>query len=149
MDQRDPSPRSLHAALRAQAGMTLLEIMIVLVIIALVMGVLIGPALMRKFGESKVKAAHVVTKKFAYEAYSQWSMANPSKGCPDDLKSLTKYMNSDDTKDPFGEDYVMVCGDGASELPAGTPFGVMSKGQDKKAGTPDDIQSWAANAPSD
>ena len=38
----------------AQRGMTLLEIMIVLAILALVMGLVVGPRVMKMFGESKV-----------------------------------------------------------------------------------------------
>jgi general secretion pathway protein G len=124
-----------------EAGMTLLEIMIVLAIIALVMGFLLGPRIFRALGESKVKTAHAIAKKFAYEAYPQWATANTSKSCPDDLKALTKYMNSEDTNDPWGQPYVMVCGDSAGEnVPGG--FGVMSNGEDKKAGSGDDIKSW-------
>lgn len=141
------SSRSVRAAARAQAGMTLLEIMIVLAIIALVMGFLLGPRIFRALGESKVKTAHAIAKKFAYEAYPQWSTNNQSKSCPDDLKSLTKYMNSEDTKDPWGEEYMMLCGDSAQEaVPGG--FGVMSKGSDRKQGTPDDVKSWQ-DPPSD
>ena len=42
---------------RAQRGMTLLEIMIVLAILALVMGLVVGPRVMKMFGESKVDIA--------------------------------------------------------------------------------------------
>jgi prepilin-type N-terminal cleavage/methylation domain-containing protein len=123
----------------AQAGMTLLEIMIVLAIIALVMGFLLGPRIFNALKGSQVKAAHAITKKFAYEAYPQWSMNNASKSCPDGLKELTKYMNSEDTKDPWGNEYVMLCGEASTEA---NGFGVVSKGKDGKDGTPDDIKSW-------
>jgi general secretion pathway protein G len=124
-----------------QAGMTLLEIMIVLAIIALVMGFLLGPRIFRALGESKVKTSYAIAKKFAYEAYPQWATNNPSKQCPGELKELTKYMNSEDTKDPWGNEYTMLCGDSAQEgIPGG--FGVVSKGQDGKADTNDDVKSW-------
>jgi prepilin-type N-terminal cleavage/methylation domain-containing protein len=132
--------RAARALRPAEAGMTLLEIMIVLAIIALVMGFLLGPRIFAALGESKIKTAHAITKKFAFEAYPQWSMNNSSKPCPDDLKALTKYMNSTDTKDPWGRDYVMLCGDAATEVPNG--FGVMSKGE-KEGDAADDIKSWA------
>ena len=50
---------------RAQRGMTLLEIMIVLAILALVMGLVVGPRVMKMFGESKVDIAQLTVKKFA------------------------------------------------------------------------------------
>ena len=43
----------------AQRGMTLLEIMIVLAILALVMGLVVGPRVMKMFGESKVDIARL------------------------------------------------------------------------------------------
>ena len=43
------------------------------------------------------------------------------------------------TKDPWGEDYIIKCND----LPAGAVgIAVMSKGEDKREGTGDDIKSW-------
>ena len=59
---------------------------------------------------------------------------------PEDLKTLTKYMNSEDTKDPWGREFVMMCGDSAGgSIPGG--FGVMSKGE-KETDDADDIKSW-------
>ena len=59
---------------------------------------------------------------------------------PDSIAALTKYMNSEDTKDPWGNEYQMLCGDQASEIK--DHFGVRSNGDDGKAGTADDIKSW-------
>ncbi len=53
----------------AQRGMTLLEIMIVLAILALVMGLVVGPRVMKMFGESKVDIARMTVQKYANEAY--------------------------------------------------------------------------------
>lgn len=138
---------SLRSRAGRQAGMTLLEIMIVLAIIALVMGFLLGPMVMSALGKSKVKTAHAIAKKFAFEAYPQWSNDNMGKSCPDSLAALTKYSNSQDTKDPWGNEYVMLCGDSATaEVKGG--FGVMSKGAN--ANDPaDDIKSWADAPPSE
>src|SRR6185436_21005788 len=66
----------------SQRGMTLLEIMIVLAILALVMGLVIGPRVMKLFGESKVDIAKLTVQKFANEAFPQWSRSHPDKGCP-------------------------------------------------------------------
>ena len=128
------------AGAQAQRGMTLLEIMIVLAILALVMALLIGPRVMAMFGESKTELAKIEARKLAMEAYPQWSIANPSKSCPADLSELSKYMNKKEINDPWGKPYVMMCGDKA---PAGVKgMGVMSMGEDGKANTGDDIKSW-------
>jgi len=48
-----------------QLGMTLLEIMIVLAILALVMGLLVGPQVMKLFTEGKGDIARAGVKKLA------------------------------------------------------------------------------------
>jgi general secretion pathway protein G len=124
----------------AEAGMTLLEIMIVLAILALVMGLVVGPRVMKMFSSSKVDIARLTAKKFADEAFPTWSMAHPNKGCPDKLEDLSEYMNSEDIKDPWGNPYKMYCG---SSLPPGAKgLAVMSIGEDGKEGTGDDVKSW-------
>ncbi|HEY1553446.1 MAG TPA: prepilin-type N-terminal cleavage/methylation domain-containing protein [Kofleriaceae bacterium] len=122
-----------------QRGMTLLEIMIVLAILALVMGLLIGPRVMRLFGESKVDIARLTVQKFVNEAYPMWTR-NASDQCPKSLEDLSPYMDKKDTKDPWGNQYKMYCG---QNLPAGAKgIAVSSPGEDGKDGTPDDIKSW-------
>src|SRR5882724_5438567 len=125
---------------RAQRGMTLLEIMIVLAILALVMGLVVGPRVMKMFGESKVDTTKIKLKKYAYEAYPSWSAAHPDKACPDKLADLNEYMNNDDSNDSWGKPLKMYCG---QNLPAGVKgLGVASVGEDGKDGTPDDLHSW-------
>ena len=132
--------RIARNARRAQKGMTLLEIMIVLAILALVMGLVVGPRVMKMFGESKGDVAAATVKKYAYEAYPSWSAAHPDKGCPDKLEDLNEYMNNKDIKDPWGQNYKMMCG---QNLPAGAKgLAVMSNGEDGKEGTADDVKSW-------
>jgi prepilin-type N-terminal cleavage/methylation domain-containing protein len=124
-------------------GMTLLEIMIVLAILALVMGLVVGPRVMKLFGESKVDIAKMTVHKFTYEAFPMWQRSHSDKagGCPDKLEDLSDYMDKKDTKDPWGNIYKMYCG---QNLPAGAKggFAVSSAGEDGKEGTPDDIKSW-------
>jgi prepilin-type N-terminal cleavage/methylation domain-containing protein len=126
---------------RGQRGMTLLEIMIVLAILALVMGLVVGPRVMRMFSKSKDDIAALTVKKYAYEAFGEWAQAHPDKQCPDKLEDLSQYMDSKDTKDPWGNPYKMFCG---QNLPAGAKAGlaVMSSGPDGKDGTEDDVKSW-------
>ena len=125
---------------RAHRGMTLLEIMIVLAILALVMGLLVGPKVMKMFGESKVDTTKIKIKKYAFEAYPSWSASHPDKACPEKLPDLNEYMNSDDSNDSWGRPLKMMCGQG---LPAGAKgVAVMSSGEDGKDGTADDLKSW-------
>jgi type II secretory pathway pseudopilin PulG len=126
---------------RSLVAMTLLEIMIVLAILALVMGFLVGPRVFRALSSSKTEITKNIVKKLAFEAYSEWSMKMSNNGkCPT-VADLSEYMNSKDTKDAWGEEYIIKCG---GDLPAGVQGGiaVMSKGEDKKEGTGDDIKSW-------
>jgi prepilin-type N-terminal cleavage/methylation domain-containing protein len=137
--------RAARASLAGQAGMTLLEILIVLAIIALVMGFLFGPRLMEMFGKSKEELGKAVVQRYASEAYARWTMDNPGKACPADIKELAKYAGSDaEAKDPWGKQMVLYCGDNLPEGVSGV--GVVSLGPDQKPDTGDDIKSWAAGS---
>lgn len=128
----------IHA--RAHRGMTLLEIMIVLAILALVMGLLVGPRVMDMFGKGKEDTTRIKVKKYAYEAYPSWSAAHPDKNCPEKLADLNEYMNENDSNDAWGKPLKMMCGE---TLPPGARgLAVMSLGPDGKEGTPDDLKSW-------
>lgn len=92
------------------------------------------------FAESKLDTASLTVKKYAYEAYPSWAIAHPDTSCPDRLEDLNEYMNTKDTKDPWGGNYRMMCG---PNLPAGARgLAVMSPGEDGKEGTADDVKSW-------
>ena len=126
---------------QGQQGMTLLEIMIVLAILTLVMGILIGPRVFEMFSKSKIDLARTEMKQLAYESYIRWDTDTPAKSssCPASITDITQYANKKDGKDPWGNDYMMHCGDNA---PPNTLFGLSSKGPDGKEGTTDDIRSW-------
>jgi prepilin-type N-terminal cleavage/methylation domain-containing protein len=124
----------------AQQGMTLLEIMIVLAILALIMGLVVGPRVMKLFGKSKENIAAATVQKFANEAYPLWSQANPDKACPADIAALAEHMNSKDVNDTWGQPYRLLCGPTAP--PGVQGIGVISNGPDQKQDTPDDIKSW-------
>src|SRR5882672_9035250 len=62
-----------------QSGMTLIEIMIVLAIIALVMGLLVGPAIIGKLQEAKVSTAKAMTKQIE-AAHARW-LVSSEKDC--------------------------------------------------------------------
>jgi general secretion pathway protein G len=130
----------VRARARAQRGMTLLEIMIVLAILALVMGLLVGPKVMKMFAESKVDTTRIKLKKYAYEAYPSWSAAHPDKACPGNIAELNEYMNGNDSNDSWGRPIKMMCG---ASLPAGAKgIALLSSGDDGKEGTEDDLKSW-------
>ena len=135
-----PRNRLARIFARAHRGMTLLEIMIVLAILALVMGLLVGPRVMKMFGESKIDITKAKIKKYAYEAYPSWAGAHPDKSCPEKLSDLNEYMNDNDTNDSWGKPLKMFCG---QTLPPGAKgVAVMSAGEDGKEGTADDLKSW-------
>src|ERR1041384_4171233 len=98
----------IHA--RSHRGMTLLEIMIVLAILALVMGLLVGPKVMKMFGEAKADTTKIKIKKYAYEAYPSWSAGHPEKGAPEKLAALNEYMNNEDSNAAWGKPLKMMCG---------------------------------------
>lgn len=125
---------------RAHRGMTLLEIMIVLAILALVMGLLVGPKVMSMFAKGKIDTTKIKLNQYANEAYPQWSASNPGKSCPENLTELNEFMNSKDVNDSWGHPIKMMCG---ANLPAGARgLAVMSVGEDGKEGTADDLKSW-------
>jgi general secretion pathway protein G len=125
---------------RAHRGMTLLEIMIVLAILAIVMGLLVGPKVIDAFRDSKVKTTRIKLKMIAYQAHTAWSASHPGKECPDRLAELAPYMNSEDLTDSWGTPIKMVCGASAPADSRG--FAVLSAGEDHQVGTPDDLRSW-------
>ncbi len=127
--------RALSSA-RSQRGMTLLEIMIVLAILALIMGLVVGPRVMKLFSKSKEDVAAATVKRLAFQDYPEWTLANSDKPCPANVEALGMKEN----KDPWGQPYRMLCG---ANLPAGaTGIAIVSNGPDQKENTPDDIKSW-------
>jgi general secretion pathway protein G len=122
-----------------QRGMTLLEIMIVLAILALVMGLVVVPNVYKYFQESKEETQKLAVKKLANEGFLHWARKN--QGCPSSLAEVAEELGKTDTKDVWGRELIMFCGD---NLPPGVKggFAVMSLGPDGQQGTADDIKSW-------
>lgn len=123
---------------RRQRGMTLLEMMIVLAILALVMGVIVGPRLIDYLTKSEGKIAKLAVRKLALEAYPQWRTQNPGRGCPSAIEELIE--ESEDAIDPWGNKYKLLC---PPSLPPGAKsIAILSFGPDGKEGTDDDVRSW-------
>jgi type II secretory pathway pseudopilin PulG len=116
--------------------MTLLEIMIVLAILALVMGLLIGPKVMAHFHDARRKTARMAVKMYADQDYLQWSMTH-HEPCPG---SIVELAGTTEVQDPWGNDYKMYCG-ATAPAPA-IAFGAASFGEDEHESTRDDIRSW-------
>jgi len=122
-----------------ERGMTLLEIMIVLAILAIIMGLVVGPAVMGHHGRAMEKTTKIKLHKLAYEAYPQWATTS-HQICPASLADLTEYMNEKSVTDAWGNKLEMTCG--ATNPPGVVGLGLRSPGKDGKLNTEDDIVSW-------
>jgi len=125
---------------RAQRGMTLLEIMIVLAILALVMGLVIGPRLMDYFRRARIEATQMKLELYAHQAFTAWAFAHPQAMCPDKLADLTEFADGRDASDAWGNPIKMMCG--AALPPGAHNIALVSAGPDGKEGTSDDLMSW-------
>lgn len=120
-----------------QAGMTLIEIMVVIAIIGIVMSA-VGYGVMSYFSEAKVQAAKVSLQKIASVLEMYYTTHDEY---PPQLEVLTKKSGSgkrgraalkkSDLKDPWKKKYIYRV-DGDS-------FELCSSGPDKKQGTQDDL----------
>jgi prepilin-type N-terminal cleavage/methylation domain-containing protein len=131
---------ALRRGARDQAGMTLLEMMIVLAILALVMGLLIGPVVIGALVDSRKKIAALTVDKYVNEAFPLWMNANPDRPCPEDLAALGRYMNQKSPEDPWHRPYRMLCGPNLP--PEARGIAVISDGEDQRPNTQDDVRSW-------
>lgn len=130
-----------------QRGMTLVEIMVVVIIISLVAGV-VGVAVLQRFGEAQKKVAYTQIHELsnALDLY-KLSMRNyPSTA--EGLNALVHPKNNEKPfltsipKDPWGNDYVYIYP--GVHNPSG--FDLMSYGADGVQGGGDDIGNWEAGA---
>jgi hypothetical protein len=115
--------------------------MIVLAIIALVMGFLIGPRVLRGLSKSETDAAKAEAKQLAYQAYTEYK-TNTKKGCPK-VDELIEYTDKSKNEDPWGNPYIGLCKDKMAGK-GKHDYGVYSWGPNETddAGGGDDIVSW-------
>lgn len=91
------------------------------------------------FDQAKHDIAHAQAKKLAHEGYARWALDHPDQSCPA-IGDLLAYADAKSAADPWGRDFVVLCGDRAP--PAARGIGVVSIGPDGRADSPDDIKSW-------
>ena len=124
--------RAGRASLAAQRGVTLIEVIIVVTILAMVAGGVAVYAIPR-MNQAQVDQAGTDARTIR-QAAMQWQVTNAGADCPSisQLKQ-EKFLDPDtDGNDPWGQAYVLNCSDGS--------ISVSSAGPDKKKGSPDDIQ---------
>jgi general secretion pathway protein G len=139
MDQQEDVKVTEKLAARARAkdaGMTLIEVLIVLALISLIMGS-VGVMVFNNFKKGQVKTARINVSEVA-NAAQQYMMDN-SHECPQGLEALEsgKYLKKN-MKDPWGQPFTIKCP--GEQDPDGVD--VISKGPDKQEGSDDDINSW-------
>src|SRR6478609_10955207 len=134
MSYRQRSLLVMQERLRARhsrRGVTLVEVLIVVAIIAMVAGGVAVFALPR-FKEAQIKNAETGAR-VVRGAIQQWQYSNNETSCPT-ISQLVQEKQLDpgqSTKDSWNQDYTLTCTD--------EEVIVSSAGPDKKKGTKDDI----------
>jgi general secretion pathway protein G len=123
--------RRAAAARRRTAGVTLVEVLIVVAIMALLAsGVTF--AILPKYKEAQVSTART-SAQVMRRAVQDWQRVNNEVTCPT-VSQLVEGRHIDsgaDLDDPWGQPWRLTCTDDEAF--------VQSNGPDKKEGTPDDI----------
>jgi len=123
--------RKRMQAKRSRRGVTLVEVLIVVAIIAMVAGGVAVFAL-PKYKEAQIKNAETGAR-IVRTAIQQWQAANNETSCPT-MSQLVQEKQLDPgqtTKDSWNQDYTLTCTD--------DEVIISSNGPDKKKGTKDDI----------
>ena len=131
----------LRATRAARRGVTLVEVLIVVAIIAMVAGGVAVFAL-PKYKEAQIKNAETGAR-IVRTAIQQWQAANNETSCPT-MSQLVQEKQLDpgqSTKDSWNQDYTLTCTD--------DEVIISSNGPDKKKGTKDDIVVPKGAAPSE
>ena len=117
-----------------QRGMSLVEIMVVITIMALVMGavaVAVFPMFKKASCTNSWNEAHVIQN-----AIVQYRSTNGSGDCPSSIQDLRTLLTKE-PMDPWGKPYNFKCPGEHDEV-----GDVWSSGPDKNEGTPDDVKAW-------
>ena len=116
---------------RISCGVTLIEVLIVVAILAMVAGGVAVFAL-PKFKESQIKQAEIGARVIR-SAVQQWQAANSESTCPT-ISQLVQEKDLDpgqNNNDPWNKPYSLNCSD--------DEVTVISSGPDKQKGTKDDV----------
>ncbi|MCA9602391.1 MAG: type II secretion system protein GspG [Myxococcales bacterium] len=119
-----------HRRLSRREGMTLIEIMVVVIIMAMIAAA-VGVAVFPMFGKAKIKQAKTDTK--TLQSAVELFLVNGGEGCPtvDDMLQSGELKKGTNTEDPWGTAFQINC--------EGDDVTVTSAGPDKQFGTEDDI----------
>jgi general secretion pathway protein G len=130
------APVSVRVRIRARKsarGLTLIEILVVLGIIALISGG-IAIVVIRHFENARIETARTSARTLR-SAVSMWKMNDATGECPT-TELLVKQQVVDSaakTTDPWDRPFIIECADNGD-------INVVSGGPDRKLGTPDDIR---------
>lgn len=116
---------------RRRAGMTLVEVMAVLIIMAIIASA-IGISVMKAMSDAN-KRATATDARAIQGAATQYVLENPRDGCPDvhDLMENGTLDPTRDNTDAWGNEFLIECDANAIH--------VKSAGEDGQFGTDDDI----------
>ncbi|HHH11156.1 MAG TPA: prepilin-type N-terminal cleavage/methylation domain-containing protein [Sorangium sp.] len=127
-----------HRRRRLAAGVTLVEVLIVVAIMALIAG---GASflILPKFQEARVRTAKTTARSIR-QVTIQYVALKGAGDCPtvQSLIAAKELDSAGDTEDPWGQPYNISC--------AGDDVTVSSSGPDRKEGTEDDIVVGPATA---
>lgn len=122
------------AAATRESGMTLLEIMIVLALIALITSTL-GVAIVHRYRDGQLRAAQLQVRQIA-SGVQQFLVTTNQCPSVDDL--VARRLVTAAPRDPWGQAISIRCP--GQHDPDGAD--IVSHGPDQKEGTDDDIRSW-------
>ena len=127
-----PADRMRRLRRSVERGVTLVEVLIVVAIIAMVASGVAVFALPR-YKEAQIKSAETGARVIR-GAIQNWQRINNESSCPtiSQLVQEKQLDSASNTADPWGEQYMLTCTD--------DDVVVASNGPDKKKGTPDDIR---------
>ena len=130
------------------AGFTLIELVVVIVIVGILAAVIV-PRFLSRTEDAKVSSAVTAISSFrlAIDLYSADNGKVPTSeqglqaliNPPSTSKKRENYLKdvSAVPKDPWGADYIY-----KSPGEGGRDYEIISPGTDGQVGTPDDVQSW-------
>lgn len=128
--------RLLRSASRAgKRGVTLVEVLIVVAIMALIAGG-VSFLVIPRYNEAKVKTATTTARNIRQVATQYVALNNAECPTVQVLIAERQLDSAGDTEDPWGQPYTISCGE--------DDITVTSPGPDKQEGTEDDIYAGSA-----